>query len=179
MKSRISTDIWLALFFLVFAILIVFVWIPMDTGTGLVEEVRRKFEIGDALAPTVAGIVIFIGAVLLLLKPSHNNSLSSRNLSWMVTLLGFFTVSLILMRYTGPIAASWTELGYRPLRATPPWNYIGFLFGGTLMVGGLTSLVKRQLSFKDFTIGFVASLFIALLFDLPFDDLILPPNGDV
>lgn len=179
MKSRISPDIWLALFFLVSAILIVFVWIPMDTGTGLVEKVRRKFEIGDALAPTVAGTVIFIGAVLVLLRPSHNKSLSSRNLSWMATLLGFFTVSLILMRYAGPIAASWTELGYRPLRATPPWNYIGFMIGGTLMIGGLTNLVKRQLSFKDFAIGFVASLFIALLFDLPFDDLILPPNGDV
>ena len=179
MKSKFSADIWLAFFFLVFAILLVLVWIPLDTETGLVEKVRRKNVIGDALGPTLAGIVIFIGVGLILLRPIQNNALSWQNLSWVITLLGIFATSLLVMRYTGPLVASWTELGYRPLRATPPWHYIGFLLGGTAMVGGLTGLVARRFAVKDLVIGFVVSLIIALLYDIPFDDLVLPPNGDI
>ena len=179
MKPKLSADHWLALFFLVSAILLIFIWIPLDTDTGLVKQVRRKYVIGDALAPTLAGIVIILGVALILLRPAHNKALKWQNLSWVATLLGLFTLSLIVMRYAGPLIASWTELGYRPLRATPPWHYIGFLLGGTVMVGGITSLVTRRFAVKDFVIGFVTSLTLALLYDVPFNDLIIPPNGDI
>ncbi|MEO1557746.1 MAG: hypothetical protein AAFS01_15045 [Pseudomonadota bacterium] len=155
------------------------IWAPLDTGTGLVERVRRKFVIGDALGPTVAGAVIFIGALLLLLRPGTGKNISRENLFWIAALFGLFLLSLLLMRYAGPVAMAWSESGYRPLRATAPLHYIGFLLGGAVLVGGLTGLAKRQLSFRDFAIGFVASVVIALAYDLPFDDLILPPNGDV
>jgi cell division protein FtsX len=179
MKSGFSADRWLALFFLAFALLVIFVWAPLDTGTGLVEKVRRKFVIGDALGPTVAGAVVVIGALLLLLRPGTDKMISAENVTWIAALLSLFTISMLLMRYAGPVALAWSESGYRPLRATAPWHYIGFLIGGAVLVGGLTGLAKRRLSIRDFAIGFVASLVIALLYDLPFDDLILPPNGDV
>ena len=84
------------------------------------------------------------------------------------------------MRYLGPITAGiFSEDGYRPLRATIPWKYIGYLFGGTAMIGGLTSFVRRQFMAKDWIIGFLVTLAIALIYDVPFDDLLLPPNGDV
>ncbi|MEO0946136.1 MAG: hypothetical protein AAFY06_15120 [Pseudomonadota bacterium] len=179
MKPRTSAETWLALFFLVFAAVLVFVWAPLDTGTGIVERVRRKFVIGDALGPTVAGTVVALGAVLVLLRPKESSALARQNLFWMLCLFALFAISLGLMRYAGPVVASFAEAGYRPLRATPPWNYIGFLLGGTVMIGGLTGLTLRRLSFRDFAIGFLATLTIALLYDLPFEDLILPPNGDV
>ncbi|MEL6521451.1 MAG: hypothetical protein AAFQ66_10840 [Pseudomonadota bacterium] len=179
MKPRSSADIWLALFFLAFALLLVLVWVPWDTGTGLVEKVRRKLEIGDALGPSVAGTVIAIGALLVLLRPAQANGLIRPNLVWMISLLGLFAVSMILMRYAGPAALTGVEGGYRPLRATAPWSYIGFLLGGTAMIGGLTGLANRRFAPLDFAIGFAAALGIALLYDLPFDDLLLPPNGDV
>lgn len=179
MKPRLSADTWLALFFLAAAAFLLFVWIPMDTGTGLVEKVRRKLVIGDALAPTFAASVIAIGAGLILLHPAKNYGISRQNMMWIAALACLFFVSLVLMRYAGPIAMSWIDGGYRPLRTTAPLNYIGFLVGGTMMVGGLTGLTVRRLSFRDFAIGFVTSLVIALLYDLPFDDLMLPPNGDV
>lgn len=179
MRHGHSADKWLALFFLAFALVVIFVWAPLDTDTGLVETVRRKFVIGDALAPTVAGAVILIGALLVLLRPGAGKTISQENLFWVAALFGLFLLSLVLMRYAGPIAMAWSESGYRPLRATAPWHYIGFLLGGAVLVGGLTGLAKRQLSIRDFAIGFAASLVIALLYDLPFDDLILPPNGDV
>ena len=179
MKPSKSADMRLALFFLCFAILLIFVWVPLDTGTGLVETVRRKFVIGDALAPTVAGVVIAIGAGFAMLRPTESGSLTGQNTRWMISLLGLFAVSLLLMRYAGPIAAMGMEGGYRPLRSTPPWNYIGYLIGGTLLVGGLTGFANRRFTARDFVIGFVAALVIALLYDLPFDNLIIPPNGDV
>ncbi len=179
MKLGLSADRWLALFFLVFALLVIFVWAPLDTGTGLVEKVRRKFVIGDALGPTVAGSVVLIGALLVLFRPGMGKAISRDNVFWVAALFGLFALSMILMRYAGPVALAWSEGGYRPLRATAPWHYIGFLLGGTILVGGLTGLAKRQLSIRDFAIGFTASLIIALLYDVPFDDLILPPNGDI
>ena len=158
---------------------LVFVWAPLDTETGIVETVRRKFVIGDALGPILAGSVIALGAGLVLLRPLPGKNLSRQNVIWMARLTLLFAVSLLVMRYAGPIALTWSDGGYRPLRATAPWNYIGFLLGGTLLVGGLTGLASRRLAFRDFAIGFAAALLIALLYDLPFDDLVLPPNGDV
>lgn len=179
MRSRLSADTWLALFFLAAALLTVVVWVPLDTGTGLIEKVRRSVTIGDALGPTVAGVVVALGAGLLWLRPGTNKTLTRENLIWMLSLLALFAVAMTAMRYAGPLAASGMEGGYRPLRATAPWHYIGYLLGGTVMIGGLAGLAQRKLSARDFAIGFAASLVIALLYDLPFDDLVLPPNGDV
>jgi cell division protein FtsX len=179
MKPRISADRWLAVFFLALALVLVVVWVPLDTGTGLVERVRRKYVIGDALGPTIAGAVILIGAALVWLRPSDGTALTRQTLVWLGSLLALFVVSLAVMRYAGPLAAAWTESGYRPLRATPPWSYIGFVLGGTVMIGGLTGLAQRRFALRDFAIGFAAALVIALVYDLPFDDLLLPPNGDL
>ncbi|MEM6637384.1 MAG: hypothetical protein AAF667_15995 [Pseudomonadota bacterium] len=179
MKPRASADTWLALFFLAAALLLILVWIPLDSGTGLVERVRRSLVIGDALGPTVAGAVIALGALLLLLRPQAMTGLTRPNVIWMASLLALFALSMALMRYAGPLAAIGMEGGYRPLRATAPWNYIGFLLGGTFLVGGLTGIATKRLAFRDFAIGFAAALLIALLYDVPFDDLVLPPNGDV
>ena len=180
MKPKASAEFWLALFFLLFAAMLVFVWTPLDTGTGIVEKVRRKFVIGDALGPIVAGAIIAIGALPSLGRNRTSNApIAKTSVCWMLGLFALFAVSLLLMRYAGPIAASFTETGYRPLRATPPWNYVGFLLGGTVMIGGLTGLATRRFLPRDFAIGFVAALTIALLYDLPFEDLILPPNGDL
>jgi len=179
MESYPRKDKLLAIFFTLAALFIIFVWVPMDTGTGLLEKVRRKYTIGDALAPTVAGVILLIGGILLWLRPSADKAITRQNLIWMAYLFGVFTASLMLMRYAGPIVAMLMNLDYRPLRATPPWHYIGFLVGGTILIGGLASLVERRLSAHNFVIGFIAALVVALIYDLPFDDLILPPNGDV
>lgn len=179
MKSGLSSDRWLALFFLAFSVLIVFIWIPLDTETGLVEKVRRKFVIGDALAPTIAGAIITLGSILTWFKPVKDHTITCKNVIWTLQLLAIFMISLMFMRYAGPVVAMFFEGDYRPLRTTPPWSYIGFLVGGTVMIGGLVSIASRHVSTRGFMIGFVTSLIIALLYDIPFDDLLLPPNGDV
>ena len=145
----------------------------------MVEKVRRKLIIGDALAPTVAGVILLLGAILLWLRPSCTAALSRANWGWIVSLLALFALALLTMRYAGPLIAVGVDGGYRPLRATPPWSYLGFVIGGTMLIGALTGVVNRQQSLRDYAIGLAAALTIALLYDLPFDDLILPPNGDI
>lgn len=179
MKPGLFADRWLALFFLAFGLVLVFVWAPLDTGSGIVETVRRRLIIGDALGPSVAGAIILLGAILVWARPAGGGTFTRLNVLWMIYLGGLLALSLVVMRYAGPVVALATESGYRPLRATPPWNYIGFVIGGTVLIGGLTGLAAKRLSLADFAIGFAAALAIAVLYDLPFDDLILPPNGDV
>lgn len=165
---------------LAFALVLIFVWVPLDTESGLVEKVRRRWSIGDALGPTIAGAVIALGAVLSLLRPVADAGRPTRaNLIWMLRLIGVFALSLLVMRYAGPLLAAMLEGGYRPLRDTLPWKYIGFVLGGTVLVAGLCTSVLGRLAWRDVVLGLVASLLIALAYDLPFDDLILPPNGDV
>ncbi|MEM6465129.1 MAG: hypothetical protein AAF679_01305, partial [Pseudomonadota bacterium] len=89
-------------------------------------------------------------------------------------------VSLALMRALGPMV---TELvstqEYRILRDTAPWKYIGFAAGGLVLVTGLISVVERRFSLRALAIGVFAVTMVIVLYDLPFEDLLLPPNGDV
>jgi len=59
----LSRDQKLGILFLIFAVFLVFVWIPLDVDTWYIEKVRRQVSIGDALAPTVAGVFLLIGGI--------------------------------------------------------------------------------------------------------------------
>jgi len=83
--------------------------------------------------------------------------------------------------WLGP-AAVWalTEDGaYRNLRDTAPWKYVGYVAGGTLLVAGLMALVEGNVTWRGVMIGLLATLALIAVYDLPFEDLLLPPNGDV
>lgn len=175
-----TSDRLLGLCFLLLAVLIVAVWVPLDTGTGIAEKVRRRWVIGDALAPTLAGCVIAIGAVLTMLRPQADApTVTPVHLAWVLRLVLLFGLALALMRYLGPLALSGSEGGYRPLRNTLPWKYLGYITGGTCLIAGLNLLVRGRLRARDLAVAILASLLIALAYDLPFEDLLLPPNGDV
>ena len=85
------------------------------------------------------------------------------------------------MRWLGPLAVELfgAEGSYRALRDTAPWKHLGFVAGGTLLVAGLMALVEGRLTMRGVVIGLLATFALILLYDLPFDDLLLPPNGDV
>jgi hypothetical protein len=67
---------------------------------------------------------------------------------------------------------------YRQLRDTIPYKYIGFVAGGFAMIFGFISMVERRWSGKLAAISLASIIVLALIFDLPFEDLLLPPNGD-
>ena len=164
------------------ALLIALVWVPMDSASGLIEKVRRQVTIGDGLAPTLAaGFLLLGGALVVLFEPKDSaTSLSNGNLLFVVSLLVILGVCFGVMRWAGPaLGALLAEDGYRPLRDAAPWKYIGFLSGGILLIAGLIGFVEGRLSRRGVLIGLGASLALIVLYDLPFDDLLLPPNGDV
>lgn len=183
MLKSLSSDRWLGLFFITFSLALIFIWIPLDVETGYLEKVRRSVILGDSLAPTVAGLIMLLGGLMLLFKPSGESEvgLSRQNLVWLFLLLLLIVLSMVLMRYAGPVIAVLlnVEEGYRPLRDTLPWKYIGFLLGGTFLTFSLMTLVDRHFSWLRLVIALIATLLIAMFYDLPFDNLLLPPNGDV
>lgn len=164
------------------ALVIALVWVPVDTTTGLVEKVRRQIIIGDALAPTTAAGFLLLGGVLVAFFERAENArrLSGRNLVFLVLLLANLAIAFSVMRWLGPaLATLLTEEGYRPLRDTAPWKHIGFLVGGSMLIAGLIGLVEGRLTLRGALIGLAAAIALIAIFDLPFDDLLLPPNGDV
>ena len=49
----------------------------------------------------------------------------------------------------------------------------------TGLVAGLIALIEGRLRPRTLLIGALAALALIVLYDLPFEDLQLPPNGDV
>ena len=182
MKNLSTPDGLLGLTVVILSVLALAVWVPLDIETGLVEKVRRQVRIGDAFLPVLGlGFVLLGGVLALASAKEHTRGLSSSNAAFLLKLFACLIVAFILMRWLGPIAVLITgeEAGYRALRDEPPWKYIGFVAGGTVLVAGLMALVERRFSIRGLIVGLVTSLVLIALYDLPFDDLLLPPNGDV
>lgn len=170
------------------ASVLLFIWIPLDVETGILEKERRRVVIGDSFAPMVAGVFLLLSAVGLLLPERSTPGqprIQQHHLRFIVTVMAIITVSLTVMRFSGPLMVSayneftGASLQYRLLRDTIPWKYLGFFLGGTSLISGLISLVQGRFSLKAVAIGVAAVLVMIAIYDLPFDDLLLPPNGDV
>ena len=95
-------------------------------------------------------------------------------------LLQSLLLSIMLMRWAGPeVTELITGQDYRPLRDTVPWKYIGYLMGGTSMIASLIFLAERRFRWSRLLIALGVTVALILFYDLPFEDLLLPPNGDV
>lgn len=181
--KRLNADIALGIGIVAFSLVAVWFWVPMDTGSGIVEKIRGSLKIGDALAPTVAFALLGLAGMILVFEARGAKDVSrldSRDLAFMLIVSGIYLVAMLLMRWTGPLAAGiLSEETYRNLRDTLPWKYLGYVAGGSFLIGTLISLAQRRFSIRVYLVGLAASLILAMLYDLPFDDLLLPPNGDV
>ena len=181
-KFNFNSDFLIGLGVLMAGCLILFVWIPLDVETGLIEKVRSQVTIGDALAPSLASSVLIVGGLLLIVQSFR--TLGGTDLSWnslifLVLLLALLGLSMAVMRWAGPFAAYLLNADYRSLRDTVPWKYIGYFLGGIIMIFGFISLMERRLRWRTLIISILAVLFLIIVYDLPFENLLLPPNGDV
>ncbi len=185
MKHNNKGELVLGLAFLAFALFVLLIWVPLDTDTGLIEKVRRRWVIGDALAPSVAAVLIALGGGLVtinaLLGRGEPMPLGWSSLRFAGLSFGLLFVAFLLMRWIGPLAVTLAgeAESYRNLRDTLPWKYLGFLSGGFVLIFVSIVAVERRLTVRAFLVAVLAPLIIALVYDLPFDDLLLPPNGDL
>ena len=163
-------------------------WLPNDIDSGLIEKVRRRYQIGDMLGPVVALAITLAGGGWLLLSADRQTGggviAPARAIATFILVVA---LALVLMRWAGPAIVWLGELagliesgaGYRPLRDTLPWKFTGFLAGGTVMIWALSALADGAWTWRRLGTAFLITLAIAAAFDLPFEDLVLPPNGDV
>ena len=185
-------DLVVGLLFLAFALVALFVWIPNDIETGILEKIRRRVVVGDALFPTFLAIAMAVlsaalVAVQLLIRGADiedSGSLDRSNVFYLLSLAALIAVSFVLMNSAGPAVVRLLEgmnleIGtYRELRDTVPYKYVGFILGGFLLVFCLISWIEGRVSAKAAGISLAAIVLLIAAYDLPFDDLLLPPNGD-
>ena len=62
--------------------------------------------------------------------------------------------------------------------ATVPYKYLGFIAGGLVMVIGLIALIEGRITRPGVLTAVFTILALIILYDVPFDTLLLPPNGD-
>ncbi|MEZ5649035.1 MAG: hypothetical protein R3E87_00635 [Burkholderiaceae bacterium] len=180
-----------------FSLVTLLAWIPNDIDSGVIEVFRRRITIGDAMLPTALALGIGLCGLGLLVqslrKPvrrrrdlvdaGHDGvGFTVANLRFIAVFAALMVVSLTVMRWTGPLLVwLFDEAGgsYRALRDTAPWKYAGFLAGGWLMTSFLLVWLAGELRVRWLVIALLCVLALMLAVDLPFDDLLLPPNGDV
>ena len=184
MSSHSRSNLITGLIFLAFAALVAFVWVPLDVETGLVEKVRRRIMIGDSLAPTLAAFFIGLGGLVLVLferSEPDQPSVKLANVTFIATQIFILVVGFLIMLYAGPLAVSLFngDAEYRLLRDTAPWKYIGYFLGGIFIVAGLISQSEGRMSLRSVVIAVGVVVVLTIIYDVPFEDLLLPPNGDV
>lgn len=176
----LKQDRLLGLIAVALGVFVALYWAGADSETGLIERIRGRASIGDALAPTIAGALMAAAGLWLVLAPGRDRLLSGGNVAFLVILLLCLAAGLGLMRWVGPwLVEISAGTAYRPLRDTVPWKYAGFLIGGTALIAALIALVERRLRWSRLLIALGVTVALMLFYDLPFDDLLLPPNGDV
>ena len=170
------------------AVLVAFVWVPLDVDSGVVEQVRRRVQIGDSLAPVTAAVFIAIGGLLLLFverRSPEQPVLTLQNVRFIGISAVIIVAGFLIMRFTGPLTVdvfNWLtgdDLKYRLLRDSAPWKFIGYFIGGIFVVAGLMAQAEGGITRKNLGIAVAVVIALILVFDVPFDDLLLPPNGDV
>jgi hypothetical protein len=182
----------LAIFFSLASLLTLFVWIPLDIETGVIETFRRRVTIGDAMAPTIMAVAILVVSVVMgilaVFQLAENSSdvkedLDKQSFVFLARLVIVVSIGLVLMVYLGPmvvdlINALGGEIGsYRNLRATYPYKLIGYVFGGFVLIFGIISVVENRFSMNGALVSIIAVVVITMLYEVPFDNLLLPPNG--
>ncbi|MBE0623485.1 MAG: hypothetical protein IH606_01610 [Burkholderiales bacterium] len=195
MSAR-SWNLALGLVCVAFALLAVFVWIPHDVSSGVIVQERGQTNVGDAMAPTAWCYALGALGLLLVLtswrsRPAAKSAVASgpritaANVRFLALLIFMLVVSLVLMRYAGPVLVALLHaLGanvtdYRSLRDAIPWKYLGFVIGGTTLVAGLLALIEGRIRTRQILLALIAVIVIALIVDLPFKHLPLPPNNEL
>ena len=182
----------LAIFFSLASLLTLFVWIPLDIETGVIETFRRRVTIGDAMAPTIMAVAILVVSVVMgilaVFQLAENSSdvkedLDKQSFVFLARLVIVVSIGLVLMVYLGPMVVDLIntlggEIGsYRNLRATYPYKLIGYVVGGFVLIFGIISVVENRFSMNGALVSIVAVVVITMLYEVPFDNLLLPPNG--
>lgn len=184
-----TAEIVIAAMFLGFGLLAALVWIPLDSETAMIETHRRQTSMGDAFVPIVTAALIAVCAALHLLvnlrrtdtSDTERPVIDGQAMAFLVQLTAITAVCLAVIFWAGPLAVSlFAEDGatYREMRGTYPYKLMGFALGGTALVLLTTTLIEGRFKPVRLISSFLVVVVLIIIFDLPFDTVLLPPNGD-
>ena len=168
MDNRSNSNVILGGLCVLAAALVAFVWVPLDVDSGVVEQVRRRVQIGDSLAPVTAAVFIAIGGLMLLLverRVPDQPVFTLQNLRFIALSAAIIVVGFLIMRFTGPLTVdvvnllTGSELQYRLLRDSAPWKFIGYVIGGIFVVAGLMAQAEGGITRKN--LGIATAVVIA------------------
>lgn len=184
------TEIWVALICLVAGVLTAILWVPFDSETPPIYDFRRQTYIGDAMLPMVAALGIAVCALVHLLLSwrrqvtEADGPFDKLTAAFFLSLFAIIIAAFAVMYWAGPVALALfgpsgdEAVTYRQMRSTVPWKYIGFVSGGFILVFGITSLLEGAMHWKRALSSILAIVVLIVIFDVPFDTILLPPNGD-
>ena len=187
-NPRKNHDLLVGVLGIILSLICLFVWIPTDIDSGILDVWRRNVRIGDAMLPTFTTIGLLLASITITIRgwlnrasrPASPESIIGA-MPYVVAVTLIMAISLVLMYYAGPLLV-WLwfegEVTYRQMLGAAPWKYAGTMTGGTFLVFAYISLVSQQLRIRNLLIAVVSTAAIIALYDLPFDKLMLPPNGD-
>ncbi|WHQ84912.1 hypothetical protein [Tritonibacter mobilis] len=180
---RLTFTHGLGLAVITLAVLALVFWVPQDTVSGYLVSKRGRVSIGDAMAPGVSlGLMALSGGLILLEARKREADIhpNGRSLGFLLVILVICLMAFGAMIWTGPLAVALFRVddSYRNLRDTAPWKYLGFILGGVGLVAALISLVEHRVTLRAALLGVAGVGALIGVFDLAFDDLLLPPNGD-
>jgi hypothetical protein len=133
-------------------------------------------------------VVSILMGVMALIRPSPNlmvkEGLDKQSFNFLSRMIIPLGLGLSLMLYAGPLVVDFINtMGgeistYRQLKDTFPYKFIGYSLGGFVLVFGLVCLIENRSSLSAAWAAIIAVLLLTLLYEVPFDNLLLPPNGD-
>ena len=184
-------EIGIGLFGLLFAMLVVFYWVPNDIKGAFLDTTRGgKLEPGDAFFPVLAGgfigfvALIQIVSAVMAKAPDENAGsyarIDSQNLVFLASFLGVLAVSIGVLQWAGPFAV-WlfeTDVTYRQMVDTVPYKYIGFALGGFLLTFALITWAEGQLRWWPAAVSLALVVLLIIIFDILLSNIQLPPNAD-
>ncbi|WP_323766954.1 hypothetical protein [Marinovum sp.] len=188
-----NAELVVAVILLGFAAMAALVWIPADVETQIIHTHRRQTTLGDAFLPTLAVGILGVAALVQLLMTLgrdrsdgiEDTGVDMTTLSFLLPLSGIVALSLAMMYWAGPIAVDLfvaddgeTARSYRQMRGTYPYKLLGYALGGTAMVFLITSFIEGRFRATRLLSSILAVAALMAIFDLPFDTVLLPPNGD-
>lgn len=186
-------NIAIGLLFIVLSLVTLIWWIPNDIETGVIFEEFRDVNIGDAMAPTASALAVLIFSIALVISSflpgssdsaEHDIGVSAANSKNILSIAAIVLAGLLVMVWAGPVLVAIMQAAgsdikeYRLLINTVPHKYTGFALGGFLLVAGLISWIEGRVTWQALATAAGAVIALIVVYDLPFDTLLLPPNGE-
>jgi hypothetical protein len=161
--------------------------IPAGAPGEMIEVVRRRARIGDAAMPALAALFIAFGGLVLVFERGGTPILRAVPV-WPALFAAVIAVASLAFLHVGDgiVAVArmvWPDLSdFRSLRMTLPWAWVPFIIGGALLIAPLVIASERlpaRRGLAAFGFGAAVALAVAAFLTLPFEDVLIPPQGDL